>query len=274
MTASPISVMPAARRRAVPGRVPDGLFDMVAIPGGDAPIGSTMAEMAACRADWGDRLVDPRYRAAFGDWIAKEYPRHSVRIAPFAISRFPVTNDQYRPFLAATGRPAPESIRIGAPGDHPVWGVEAADADDYAVWASAITGRCLALPGEAEWEWAARGPDALIYPYGDRFDATRCNTREAGIGTTTPVTAYPGGASSFGVWDMAGNVEEWVADCYAPYPGGRWIDDDLTALSGGTYRVLRGGCFALGGDLARGARRHGPHPAPPFRHRGFRLVCR
>jgi len=86
------------------------------------------------------------------------------------------------------------------------------------------------------------------------------------------VGAHPRGASCWGVEDLAGNVEEWTASAYAPYPGGTAVDDDLQQLLGPRYTVLRGGSFALGGDLARSRRRHGPHPGAPFRITGFRLA--
>jgi formylglycine-generating enzyme required for sulfatase activity len=86
------------------------------------------------------------------------------------------------------------------------------------------------------------------------------------------VERYPNGASEFGIFDLAGNVEEWTADLYAPYPGGVFIHDDLSRCNGSLYRVLRGGSFARGGDLARCARRHGPFPAAVFRYRGFRIA--
>jgi formylglycine-generating enzyme required for sulfatase activity len=128
------------------------------------------------------------------------------------------------------------------------------------------------LPTEAEWECAARGPSRSEYPFGDEFDPGKCNTIEAAIGGTTPVDRYPDGASAYGVFDLAGNVEEWTSSFNIPYPGGETVDDDLSRHLGPRYRVLRGGSFALGGDLGRCARRHGPHPGSPFRFRGFRVV--
>jgi toxoflavin biosynthesis protein ToxD len=236
-------------------------------------MGSTSEQVEACVAFWGARLVDPAYDVArFREWILKEYPRHPVQVAPFRIGRYPVTNAEYRRFSDATGHPAPASVSAGEPDDHPVWGVSFEDAEAFAAWLSASLGRRCRLPGEAEWEYAARGPSGREYPFGDVFDPARCNTLESGVGHTTPVDRYPEGASEFGVWDLAGNVEEWTAGCYAPYPGGRFIEDDLSRANPDGYRVLRGGSFARGGDLARCARRHGPFPAPEFRYRGFRIV--
>ena len=105
------------------------------------------------------------------------------------------------------------------------------------------------------------------------FDAKRCNTKESGIGHTTPVGAYANGVSELGVFDLSGNVEEWTSTIYAPYPGGEYVIDDIHSSFGGPYPILRGGSFARGGDLARGARRHGPVPGPQFRYTGFRIAA-
>jgi len=244
---------------------------MVRIPGGTLHMGSDMPEITACAAFWGERLVDATYDVErFRHWLMKEYPRHPVEVAPFSIGRYPVTNGEYRRFIGERGHQPPESLLRDDPADHPVWGVSHDEAVAYAAWFGARHGCEGRLPGEAEWEWAARGPSGREYPFGDQFDASRCNTLEAGIGRTTPVDRYP--PSEFGVFDLAGNVEEWTADVYAPYPGGRYIEDDLSLRLGRRYRVLRGGSFARGGDLARCARRHGPFPAPEFRFVGFRVV--
>ncbi len=241
----------------------------VVIPGGVAHVGSTAAEVELCVEEWGDRLADPRYRRSmFRDWLMKEVPRHAVTLASFAIGRFPVTNAEYRRYLAERGSgDAPvESLATGEPDGHPVWGVSYEDAERYAA------SRGARLPTEAEWEYAARGPGERRYPFGDVFDAERCNTLESGLGRTTAVDRYAAYPSQFGVCDMAGNVEEWTSSRYRPYPGGRFVADDLVTHGGRDYRILRGGSFARSGDLARCARRHGPHPEPAFRFRGFRLA--
>jgi formylglycine-generating enzyme required for sulfatase activity len=246
---------------------------MISIPGGRFLMGSTPDEIERCVSEWTSRLLDPAYTPEkFRSWLDKETPAHSVDVRPFEIGKYPVTNGQYRSFLDATGGRTPESLERNLPEDHPVWGVTVEEAERFAAHLREISGEPFRLPTEAEWEYAARGPERREYPYGEEFDADRCNTVEAGIGTTTPVDRYPEGASAFGVRDMAGNVEEWVADLYRPYPGGNMIEDDLVEALGSSYRVLRGGSFARGGDLCRCARRHGPFPAPEFRFTGFRLA--
>jgi formylglycine-generating enzyme required for sulfatase activity len=198
-----------------------------------------------------------------------------VRIEAFSIGRFPVTNAQYARFIEHAGREAlgwPESMKSSDRGKHPVWGVSQSDARAYAEWLCKVTQRRFRLPTEQEWEYAARGPSGREFPFGNIFDPRRCNTVEAAIGHTTPVDRYEDFASELGVVDLAGNVEEWTSSAYAPYPGGTRIDDDISRLVGDDYPILRGGSFARGGDLARCARRHGPHPAPEFRFTGFRVA--
>lgn len=237
-------------------------------------MGSSLEEIEEAVRCWSPVLVDPSFsEGQLRCWLMKEYPRHRVAVDPFAISRFPVTNEQFRRFVRCTGVEPPESLVLGEPHGHPVWGVSYDDACLFCAWLSAETETSFRLPTEREWEYAARGPSELEYPYGDHFDASCCNTAEAGIGHTTPVDRYPNGASGWGVIDMAGNVEEWTAGVYRPYPGGTAVYDHLAAQNGWGYRVLRGGNFARGGDLARCARRHGPHSGLEYRYRGFRIVA-
>lgn len=236
-------------------------------------MGSTPEEVEECVQYWGGRLVDPAYAPLFRAWITKEVPRHDVPIGPLTASEYPVTNGEYRVFAEATGRPLPESVAAGLPDAHPAWGMGLGGAEAYARWRAAREGVPWRLPTEAEWEWMAAGPARCRYPFGDAFDPSRCNTVERGLGATTPVDAHPRGVSWCGAMDLAGNVEEWTSSRYAPYPGGVFVEDELTRLAGADYPVVRGGCFALGGDLARSSRRHGPHPGGVFRYIGFRLVA-
>jgi formylglycine-generating enzyme required for sulfatase activity len=109
------------------------------------------------------------------------------------------------------------------------------------------------------------------FPWGNEFDASLANTCETAIFNTTPVGMFPGGVSAFGVHDLAGNVEEYVADNYAAYAGGSEVDDHLKQIHG-SYRVARGGSFARFRDLARTRRRHGHNPRSATYAMGFRLA--
>lgn len=230
--------------------------------------GPEMIEVEAARTVVGlpEHLV-PMVAARWGGvgvqekWIRKECPAHLVSLDAYRIMRRPVTNGEYRAFLRDTGGTAlPSSWRFGvfpmARANHPVWTVRAEDAESYARWLSGRTARVFRLPTEAEWEHASHGGTEREYPWGDTFDPTAANTAEAGPLDTTPVGMYPRGRSPLGVDDLAGNVEEHVADDYAPYPGGQAVDDDLSARSG-QYKMTRGGAFTRFGDLARCRRRHG-----------------
>jgi formylglycine-generating enzyme required for sulfatase activity len=245
--------------------------DVVAIPAGTFLMGSTTAEVEACVARWSGQLLDPSFARRFESWILKEHPAHPVTLPSFGIGRFPVTNDEYSSFVEAGG-PAPPSFAAGARPDHPVWGVSHDEAAAYCRWLGERSEVQVRLPTEAEWERAARGPDRSEFPFGDEFDATACNTVESGIGGVTPVGRYTDRSSAWGVVDLAGNVEEWTSTWYEPYPGGDVVEDDVWAEWGGRYRVLRGGSFTRGGDLARCARRHGQVPGPDYVYRGFRIV--
>ncbi|WP_245986957.1 formylglycine-generating enzyme family protein [Azospirillum thermophilum] len=241
---------------------------MVTVAGGEVAIGLPAADVDAVMQDL----------AGLGlkrEWIVKETPRHIVTLKSYRIGRYPVTNHEYRTFLVETGEERiPDSWFLGRyPADranHPVYGITAEDADAYARWLGGRTGRPFRLPREAEWEYAAAGPGNFQYPWGKAFLPDHANTAEAGIMTTTPVGIFPSGRSPFGCFDMAGNVEEYVADAYAPYPGGAAVEDDLVSVVG-RHRVARGGSFSRFRDLARNSRRHGKFPRPIY-VMGFRLA--
>jgi toxoflavin biosynthesis protein ToxD len=132
----------------------------------------------------------------------------------YYLAKTPVTNAQYRAFVLATGREAPQGWTNRAPPrgevDHPVVQVSWDDAKDYCQWLSEETGRGYGLPSEAAWGKGARGTDGRIYPWGNQLDARRCNSLESGMEKTTSVHAYPRGASPYGILYMAGNVWEWT----------------------------------------------------------------
>ncbi|MDS4058546.1 MAG: SUMF1/EgtB/PvdO family nonheme iron enzyme [Candidatus Contendobacter sp.] len=216
---------------------------------------------------------------AGGFWMGSGGDLHQVRLDTYRIARVPITNAQYHLFIQATGHPAPEHWREDRPPkgleSHPVVNVSWHDAMAYCRWLSERTGKPITLPSEAEWEKAARGDkDQREYPWGDTFEATRCNSIELGLGDTTPVGIFPEGASPSGCLDMVGNVWEWTRSLYADYPYPpeglkRQAREDPAAPG---RRVLRGGAFRGGPRDARCADRF--HFAPVSRNDGlgFRVV--
>ena len=243
--------------------------DMVRIPGGEVAIGLPTDQIDAATAAQAHLGIDR-------SWIAKEAPRHSVTLAPYAMARYAVTNGEYRAFLISTGHseiPSSWSFRRypGERANHPVYTVSAASADAYAAWVAVKTGRAFRLPSEAEWEYAAAGDEGREYPWGAAFDPVLANTAECGLLDTSPVGVFIGGESPFGLCDMGGNIEEYTEDTYAPYPGGAAVNDHLAQIHG-TYRVARGGGFSRFADLARTRRRHGHNPRSATYAMGFRLA--
>jgi formylglycine-generating enzyme required for sulfatase activity len=179
-------------------------------------------------------------------WYEGEPDRHTEVLPAFEIMRNLVTNADYARFVAATGHPAPdvdpatwrsyglvhpyERTRRHAwvegrpPNDrenHPVVLASHADALAYADWLSTETGRSWRLPTRLEWEKAARGSDGRWFPWGMAWDPTKANTHDLGPFDTTPVGAYPEGASPYGMLDPAGNVFEWTADAASGSAGAR-----------------------------------------------------
>ncbi|WP_336053988.1 formylglycine-generating enzyme family protein [Streptomyces sp. CA2R101] len=239
-----------------------------AVAGGEFEMGLSPSEVGRVTEQW-------EHVGVVTEWIEKETPQHTVVLEDFWMATYPVTNGEYWNFLKETGHTSrPTTWYLGAyPWDrsnHPVAGVQPADADRYAQWLSERTGHAWRLPTEAEWERAARGDDDREFPWGDVFDREACNVRETGLHTTSPVGAFPAGVSPYGVHDMGGNVEEFVSDDYAPYPSGPFIGDHLVE-SMGQYRIARGGSFSRFGDLTRTRRRHGAFPGPLYPV-GFRLA--
>jgi formylglycine-generating enzyme required for sulfatase activity len=176
------------------------------------------------------------------DGDANNSPAHRVRLDSFYMDKHEVTNAQYLRFCKETERQLPifwgmERFRCGPDfPDHPVVGVSWADAKAYAEWAG------KRLPTEAEWEYAARGGlEGKGYPNGDDLDESQANFRSDG---TVPVMSYS--PNAYGLYDMAGNVREWVADYYDEFYYGAGPAENPKGPEKGTFHVVRDGGWHSG----------------------------
>ncbi|HXI31823.1 MAG TPA: formylglycine-generating enzyme family protein [Vicinamibacterales bacterium] len=233
-----------------------------------------------------------------------ERPVHRVFVSEFFIGRFPVTHDEYARFVRASGHAAPairdlplvtaggrdEVFReLALPytwdgdqppaghGSHPVVLITYEDTVAYCRWLSEELQRQVRLPTEAEWERAARGGvDGYRYPWGNDIDPSRCNyltdasiKRQRG---TRPTGTYP--PNAFGLYDVCGNVWEWVSDWYSPDYYGTGDTRDPRGPDSGAMRIVRGGSW-VNDDVAllRCAYRHKVPPDTYAYSVGFRIVC-
>jgi formylglycine-generating enzyme len=250
------------------------------------------------------RIPAGEFLMGAADFEEDERPIHRVAVSEFFIGRFPVTHDEYARFVRGAGHPAPairelplitaggrdEVFReLALPyiwehdqppsghGSHPVVLVTYRDALAYCEWLGEELGRTVRLPTEAEWERAARGGlDGYRYPWGNEIDATRCNyltdasaKRQRG---TRPTGTYP--PNAFGLYDVCGNVWEWVSDWYGPDYYGVGETKDPRGPESGSMRIVRGGSW-VNDDVAmlRCAYRH-KVPSDTYAYSvGFRIVC-
>jgi formylglycine-generating enzyme required for sulfatase activity len=205
-----------------------------------------------------------------------EQPQHTLYLADYYLARTPVTNAQYAAFVQATDHDPPRHwkggrLSMGEEG-HPVVHVSWYDAVAYCKWLSQVAGKPYCLPSEAEWEKAARGTDGRIYPWGNQWDAERCNS-DAGLkGDTTPVSAYPEGASPYGLLDCAGNVWEWTRSLYMEYPYDRKDGRESLGAERLFPRALRGGAFFNHAFVVRCACRFRDFPDHRDGYIGFRVM--
>lgn len=171
-----------------------------------------------------------------------ERPVRRVELAAFCIDVTEVTTASYAscPPTACSAPSLGASYNWGMAGreSHPINGVDWAQAMAFCRWRSGAT-----LPTEAQWEYAARGVDSRVFPWGDTMPASQlCWSGSGTVRTgTCAIGSFPAGASPFGVLDMAGNVPEWTADWYAGYPSDGGTERNPSGPASGTSRVFRGG---------------------------------
>ncbi|HVY62733.1 MAG TPA: SUMF1/EgtB/PvdO family nonheme iron enzyme, partial [Planctomycetota bacterium] len=228
--------------------------DMVYIPAGECTIGSKPASD-----------VEPA-----------ETPERRVSLPAFFIDRYETRNRSYLDFVEKTGAPRPEhwTVDRGERGrgfapehaDHPVVNVTWFEAQKFAAWAG------TRLPGEEEWEKAARGADGRTYPWGEAAEGVKANVG-AKVSERVPIMTKPAGTSvgdvsPYGVADMGGNVSEWTASAFKPYPG----NDAKGVAWDEEKRVLRGGSWRFGMTYARCAHRDKSKPGERYNETGFRCV--
>lgn len=233
-----------------------------------------------------------------------ERPVHRVHVSEFFIGRFPVTQDEYARFIHATGYPLPGTRplpriagggrdrlfrdlatpymwRDGQPpanyGSHPVVLVSCEDAESYCRWLGDQLSREVRLPTEAEWEKASRGGlTGQRYAWGDEIDTGRANflpdvRMKRQRGTRPTGTFAP---NAFGLYDMIGNVWEWVADWHRADYYGSSEERDPRGPARGALRIVRGGSWVTYDvKMLRCAYRHKVPPDTYAYSIGFRIAC-
>lgn len=259
-------------------RSSDGM-KMLYVPGNTFMMGSTAGDIDSALS-----LCRKHYTICNSGYYLTETPQHPVNLDDYWIDETEITNAQYQICVAAGACKAPTTCDQGEPtfldlskADHPVVCVDWYGAQDYCQWTGAR------LPTEAEWEYASRGPDSTIYPWGEPFDGEKLNYCDAscdqshadeefndGYSGAAPVGSYLQGASWMGALDLAGNVFEWAADWMGPYSADR-IKNPLGSEAG-SEKILRGSSWFYHPSRARGAARDSAPPVMRLDYLGFRCA--
>lgn len=222
-------------------------FDWVTVPAGEFKMGS-------------DKQIDRMTQLV-------EVPQHSVYLPEYRISRTPITVAQFNTFVNATNHNHGFWNKLETVNNEPnypaVW-ISWFDAQAFCKWAN------VRLPTEAEWEKAARGTDARIWPWGNQEpNENLCHFKYNAGSPLTPVQQYPQGASYYGVLDMAGGIWEWTNSLHADYPYN--ANDGREDPNAKGKRILRGGCFKSEKRYIRCASRTQLAPST-LNFNGFRVV--
>ena len=263
-----------------PAEAPHDFSDMVEIPAGRFRMGLTFKEVGQML-----EMCTRVDKTCVRWWFKDEFPSRFVYVDRYWIDIYEVTNANYLEFVKATGhRPAlddtcetkacrqgnlwkgtsfPKQIR-----NQPVTQVNWHDALAYCTW------RGKRLPTEAEWEKAARGPAGNLYPWGISQPPGKATYRRKwrGIFTMTDVGSYSNGASIYGVYDLAGNVWEWVSDWYDRKYYQKKINKNPKGPETGQFKVVRGGSWVNYEDTLHSAFRRWSRPEVRFNDTGFRCA--
>ena len=229
-----------------------------------------------------EMVVLPTGRFRMGDLSGygyrEERPVHTVTISRrIAMGKYPVTFKDYKRYVSATGARRLADCGWGR-GRRPVIMVTWYEAKAYASWLSEQTGKRYRLPSESEWEYAARAGTETAYSWGDEINCSqaRYGRQEGGDcsdsrdGTVLVGSFEP---NAFDLYDMHGNVCEWVEDCWhdnyegAPSDGSAWTSGGHSG-----WRVSRGGSWFSFPQVLRSAYRLGVPPTSRYSDTGFRLV--
>jgi formylglycine-generating enzyme required for sulfatase activity len=288
-TATPTTAPPPAQLEMLGGV-------MALLPGGSFQMGADVADLMALCAAFRRNCQEA--------WFASSEPIHPVTLAPFYIDSHEVTNEAFTHFLNETGGAAAiclgypclnsdESQIVLADGTYvvggglerrPAAGVTWYGAAAFCEW------RAARLPTEAEWEMAAAWDGATdasrLYPWGDNFDGkalnfcdANCQAEQANVAyndgytATAPVASYEAGRSPAGLYDMAGNVWEWVGDWYDSTYYAASPEDNPTGPLAGQERVVRGGSWYDTGYFTAAAVRFPSAPGNADKTLGFRCAA-
>ncbi|AWO93604.1 formylglycine-generating enzyme required for sulfatase activity/class 3 adenylate cyclase [Bradyrhizobium diazoefficiens] len=198
-----------------------------------------------------------------------ERPVHQVAIKPFSIGKYPVTVREWNECAAAK---ACGFTAIGKD-DAPVTNVSWTDAQQYAAWLAQATKKPYRLPSEAEWEYAARGGTQSKYWWGDKLQPGMAGCKDCGDAAgEQPAKVGSFKPNPFGLYDMGGGVDQWVADCWhrtyqgAPNDGSAWSGGDCSS------HVLRSGSWKNDSRYVRPSNRDGYDTNVRYPTHGFRVA--
>ena len=204
---------------------------------------------------------------------ADERPQHTVNLKSFAISKYEITFTEYDKFAKATGRKLPDNLYMDLD-TSPVIFVSWDDAYYYAKWLSEQTGHKYRLPTESEWEYAASGgtESPFWWGYEEMPGKAHCLTCDSPFDPRKPAKIGSFDPNQFGLYDMAGNVSEWVQDCWHENYNG--APDDGSVWEGGdcTQRIVRGGSFISPQQSIRRNKRDKFRSDSGYDHVGIRVV--